>query len=321
MITSYEHYHHELVIDSLPKCITYDGKLPIRLNVSDIKMPEIGIGFHYTTKQQCEITILDYRNEWIDAIKKWYRYIFDTYSTKYYAISNHKIDGKVYEYDEDGNVTVTFNVYGIFPLSFNEDYYKDNVTIIFSTDSVGALEKVQGYKKENLFVKNVPTISDAIKNDYLSWDEYFMSIAVLTSLRSKDENTKVGSVIVSNDNKVLGTGYNWLPTSINESLFPTTNDIKNNSYENTKYAYVVHSELNAILNTTVLDLTGSRLYCTLFPCNECAKIISQKRISEVIYLSDKYHDESSYIASRKMFDAMNITTRKYEGNLKLINKQ
>lgn len=155
-------------------------------------------------------------------------------------------------------------------------------------------------------------------NPNISWDEYFMSLAILTSYRSKDENTKVGSVIVSKDNKVLGTGYNGLPTSINESLFPTTNDMKNNSYENTKYAYVVHSELNAILNTIVLDLTGSRLYCTLFPCNECAKIISQKRISEVIYLSDKYHDESSYIASRKIFDAMGIITRKYEGDLNSI---
>ena len=308
-------YHHVLVIENLPKCIMYEGKLPIRLNVNNIKMPEVGFGV-FCKRQPCEIIVLDCRDEWTGAIKKWYRCIFDTYSSKYYGISNHKIDGKVYEYDEDENVIASFDVYNMLPVMFNEDYlYEDRFTVTFSVENVGALEKVQGYKKENLFVKNVPTISDAIKNDYLSWDEYFMSIAVLTSLRSKDINTKVGSVIVSNDNKVLGTGYNWLPTSINESLFPTTNDIKNNSYENTKYAYVVHSELNAILNTTVLDLTGSRLYCTLFPCNECAKIISQKRISEVIYLSDKYHDESSYIASRKIFDAMNITTRKYEGNL------
>lgn len=176
---------------------------------------------------------------------------------------------------------------------------------------------------DDIFIEFNAKISDFIKitkkpNPNISWDEYFMSLAVLTSYRSKDENTKVGSVLVSNDNKILGTGYNGLPTSIDESLFPKSRE--GNLHE-TKYAYTIHAEANCLLNTTVFDISNSRMYVTLFPCNECAKLLIQKKVSEVIYLSDKYHDESSYIASRKMFDAMGIITRKYEGDLKLINKQ
>lgn len=171
------------------------------------------------------------------------------------------------------------------------------------------------YIEFSFTTKSTSTLNESTKEDTLScisWDEYFMSMALLTSLRSKDLNTKVGSVIVSSDNKILGAGYNGLPSSIDESLFPKSRD---GELHETKYAYVVHSELNAIINTTVLDLSNARLYCTLFPCNECAKIIVQKKIKEVIYLSDKYHNESSYIASRKLFDAMNVITRKYYGNL------
>lgn len=152
----------------------------------------------------------------------------------------------------------------------------------------------------------------ALKSN-LSWDEYFMNIAILTSLRSKDANTKVGSVLVDRLNRVVGTGYNGLPTGIDESLFPTARIGKNIS--EVKYAYVIHSEANCILNSTVYDISGSRLYVTLHPCNECAKLILQKRISEVIYLSDKYHDEPAYVASRKLFNAANVVTRKYEGTL------
>lgn len=168
---------------------------------------------------------------------------------------------------------------------------------------------------ELVIENNVPTVSEVLDNDHLSWDEYFANIALLAALRSKDKNTKVGCVIISKDNKILGSGYNGLPTGINESVFPTTNDKVHNSYDKTKYAYVTHAELNAILNTSIYDISGSRLYCTLFPCCECAKAILQKGIKEVIYLSDIHHDDPEYVASRKLFDVAGIVTRKYNGRI------
>ena len=154
-------------------------------------------------------------------------------------------------------------------------------------------------------------------NDKIEWDEYFMNVAILTSLRSSDMNTKVGSVLISPSNKIIGTGYNGIPKNLEHSIFPTTND-KSLPYNETKYAYVAHAELNAILNSTVFDLSNSKLYCTLFPCNECSKVIVQKGISEIIYLSDKYHDNPEYIASRKLLESANIIYRQYNGKL-LIN--
>ena len=172
------------------------------------------------------------------------------------------------------------------------------------------------YHDDSLFIKNDnPVVSDVLNSNYpISWDEYFMNIAILTSLRSSDLNTKVGSVIVSNDNKVLGTGYNGIPRNLDKQLFPTSND-KSLPYNETKYAFTVHAEMNALLNSTVFDLTNTKLYCTLFPCCDCVKMILQKGISEIIYLSDKYHDEASYIASRKLLDIANVPFRKYEGKL------
>lgn len=151
------------------------------------------------------------------------------------------------------------------------------------------------------------------ENTYLSWDEYFMNIAILASLRSKDLNTKVGSVLVK-DNKIIGTGYNGLPTGIDESLFPVSRD-QSLSYDKTKYAYTIHSEMNAILNCTMYDLTNAKLYVTLFPCCNCVKMLLQKRISEIIYLQDKYHDEPEYIASRKLLNASRVKYTLYDGKL------
>lgn len=221
------------------------------------------------------------------AIARWYADIFSSAG----KLIIDRADAEIIEYDEySKDVKLTINV-SLFPIcvEYNE--------IIFSA-------RLLNFK----IAESTP------KPNNLSWDEYFMSIAVLTSYRSKDENTKVGSVLVSNDNKILGTGYNGLPTSIDESLFPKSRE--GNLHE-TKYAYVIHSEANCLLNTTVFNISNSRMYVTLFPCNECAKLLIQKKVSEIIYLSDKYHDEPSYIASRKMFDAMGITTRKYEGDLKI----
>ena len=144
-----------------------------------------------------------------------------------------------------------------------------------------------------------------------------MNVAILTSLRSKDKNTKVGSVLVDSKNRIIGAGYNGLPSHIDESKFPTSNN-KSLPYNETKYAYVIHSEMNALLNTTVYDLSNSKLYVTLFPCCDCVKMILQKGIKEIIYLSDKYHDEPHYIASRKLLDEAGIKYRQYTGKL-LVN--
>lgn len=157
---------------------------------------------------------------------------------------------------------------------------------------------------------NYPTV----KNDPISWDSYFMNAAILTSRRSSDINTKVGSVLVSPSNKIIGTGYNGIPKGLDKSKFPTN---RNKDLHESKYGYVVHAEANALLNTTVFDLTDSKLYCTLFPCNECTKLCIQKGISEIIYLSDKHHDDPSYIASRRLLDAANIKYRQYDGDILL----
>lgn len=174
------------------------------------------------------------------------------------------------------------------------------------------------YNIDDLTVVNTnPTTYDIAKS-HLSWDEYFMNIAILTSLRSKDTNTKVGSVLVDGRNRIIGCGYNGLPSHIDESLFPTDRD-SDLPYNETKYAYIVHSELNAVLNTAVYDLTDSKLYVTLFPCCECVKVLLQKGISKIIYLSDKHHDDPYYVAARKLLDAANIEYSQYRGNILIPN--
>lgn len=161
---------------------------------------------------------------------------------------------------------------------------------------------------------NIYTEYPAVKDNQISWDEYFMNVAILTSKRSKDENTKVGACLVDACNRIIGCGYNGFIKGVDNSVFPSTRD---GEWINTKYPFVVHAELNAILNTTVFDLSNSKLFCTLFPCNDCAKVIIQKGISEVIYLSDKHHDLPEYVASRKLFEVANIITRQYDGELLL----
>ena len=147
------------------------------------------------------------------------------------------------------------------------------------------------------------------RTDYLSWDEYFMGIAKLSALRSKDPSTQVGACIVSDDNRILSIGYNGAPNGFHDDYFPW--DREGNPLE-TKYLYVCHAELNAILNFrgNKRDLENSKIYVALFPCNECAKAIIQSGIKEVVYLSDKYHDEVNFIASRKLFDECGVIYRK-----------
>ncbi|MFV0381753.1 MAG: deoxycytidylate deaminase [Breznakia sp.] len=140
------------------------------------------------------------------------------------------------------------------------------------------------------------------RENVLTWDEYFMGLAHLSALRSKDPATQVGACIVSPDKKVVGIGYNGLPKGCDDDVFPWG---KTGSSLETKYPFVVHAELNAILNSGT-DLRGCSVYVSLFPCNECAKAIIQSGIRRVIYEKDKYHHSESNKASRKMFDAANV---------------
>lgn len=146
------------------------------------------------------------------------------------------------------------------------------------------------------------------RTDYLSWDEYFMGIAKFSAGRSKDNNTQVGACIVSPENKILSVGYNGMPTGCNDDDMPWE---RSGDELNTKYPYVCHAELNAILNRSTGFLDGARIYVTLFPCNECAKAIIQCGIKEVIYEEDKYADSNGVIASKRMFDMSGVKYTQY----------
>ena len=149
------------------------------------------------------------------------------------------------------------------------------------------------------------------RKDYISWDEYFMAVAKLSSMRSKDPSTQVGACIVSKDNRILSIGYNGAPNGFSDERFPWGRKGEN---LDTKYPYVCHAELNAILNYrgSKKDLENSKIYVDLFPCNECAKIIIQSGIKEVIYLSDKYANSENNVASRKLFDECGVSYKKME---------
>ena len=147
------------------------------------------------------------------------------------------------------------------------------------------------------------------RKDYISWDEYFMGVAKLAAMRSKDPNSQVGCCIVSTDNKILSIGYNGFPRGCSDDEFPWDRE---GEPLDTKYIYVTHSELNAILNFRGGTLEGSRIYVTLFPCNECTKAIIQSGISEIIYDDDKYADTPSVLASKRMLHASGVTYRRYK---------
>ena len=146
------------------------------------------------------------------------------------------------------------------------------------------------------------------RKDYISWDEYFMGVAVLSSMRSKDPNTQVGACIVSDDNKIIGVGYNGFPRGCSDDDLPWARE---GGWCETKYPYVCHAELNALLNYSGFRLQGARIYTTLFPCNECTKALIQSGIKEIIYAEDKYADTASVMAAKKMMKSAGITYRKY----------
>ena len=152
------------------------------------------------------------------------------------------------------------------------------------------------------------------RDEYLSWDEYFMGIAYLSSMRSKDPSTQVGACIVDRENKIISMGYNGMPRCCHDDEYPWDR----NPGLDYKYLYVCHAELNAILNCHSGSLRDAVVYTTLFPCNECAKAIIQSGISEVVYFSDKYAETDSVLASKRMFDSAGVKYRPYSASGKEI---
>lgn len=150
------------------------------------------------------------------------------------------------------------------------------------------------------------------RDGYISWDEYFMGVALLSARRSKDPSTQVGACIVNDQNKIVGAGYNGLPTGCHDDDFPWD---KQGAFLETKYPFVCHAELNAILNNIGMDLKGCKIYTALFPCNECTKAIIQAGITEVIYLSDKYAGTDAAKASKLMLDTSGVRYRKVESSI------
>lgn len=147
------------------------------------------------------------------------------------------------------------------------------------------------------------------RTDYISWDEYFMGVAMMSGMRSKDPNTQVGACIVSGDNKILSMGYNGFPIGCSDDEFPW---VREGDPLDNKYFYTTHSELNAILNYRGGSLEGAKMYVTLFPCNECAKAIIQSGIKTVVYYNDKYEGTPSVIASKRMLKAAGVSYYAYE---------
>lgn len=157
--------------------------------------------------------------------------------------------------------------------------------------------------------KNISAVNNNKREDYLSWEEYFMAVAFLSAKRSKDPCSQVGACIVDEKNRIISVGYNGFPRGCDDNNFPWSKD--NTDPLEQKYMYVVHAEANAILNKNLVNVDGMRMYVALFPCNECTKLIIQAGIKEIIYMSDKHAHKAHTIASKRMLDAVGITYRQF----------
>ena len=155
----------------------------------------------------------------------------------------------------------------------------------------------------------------AKREDYISWDEYFMGVALLSAMRSKDPSTQVGACIVNADNRIVSVGYNGFPRGCSDEDFPWERSADNQN--DTKYPFVCHAELNAILNSNGIGVKGARIYVALFPCNECAKAIIQAGITEVIYISDKYAETDANKASRRMLESAGVKLTRFSSDKKI----
>ncbi|MGL5329434.1 MAG: deoxycytidylate deaminase [Peptostreptococcaceae bacterium] len=141
------------------------------------------------------------------------------------------------------------------------------------------------------------------RENYISWDDYFMGISLLSGMRSKDPSTQVGACIVDKNNRIVSIGYNGFVNGCSDEDFPWTRE---GEFLETKYPYVVHAEQNAILNSRGKTLEGCSIYVNLFPCHDCARNIIQSGIQKVYYLEDKYADTDSIKASKYMFEKANV---------------
>ncbi len=162
-------------------------------------------------------------------------------------------------------------------------------------------------------IKNMLVSSSEVtkRSETISWDDYFMSVAFLSSMRSKDPNTQVGACIVNDQKRIVGIGYNGFPRGCSDDELPWARHSESNNELDTKYPFVCHAEVNAILNKNSAGVEGCSLYVGLFPCNECAKIIIQSGIKEVVFLSDKYKNSNSMVASRKMMNMAKVIYRQH----------
>lgn len=146
------------------------------------------------------------------------------------------------------------------------------------------------------------------RSDYISWNEYFMEIAKLSAKRSKDPSTQVGACIINNENRIIGIGYNGMPNGITDDELPWG---KTGNFLDQKYAYVCHAEMNAIMNCTQMP-RNCTLYVTLFPCNECAKLVIQSGIKNIVYLDDKHINKDFTIASKRLLDRAKVSYKKFK---------
>ncbi|KAI3512811.1 hypothetical protein L1887_20130 [Cichorium endivia] len=158
------------------------------------------------------------------------------------------------------------------------------------------------------------------RNGYLSWDDYFMAVAFLSAERSKDPYRQVGACLVSQDGIILGIGYNGFPRGCSDDKLPWSKKSKNGDPLETKYLYVCHAEVNCILNTNHVSAVGQKLYVTMFPCNECAKVIIQSGVSEVIYFVEKSLEKADviYVASHKLLSLAGIKVRRHQTGINQI---
>jgi dCMP deaminase len=154
------------------------------------------------------------------------------------------------------------------------------------------------------------------REHYLTWDDYFMGIALLSAQRSKDPNTQVGACVVSPNKRIIGIGYNGFPAGCSDDVLPWSRE---GDFLDTKYPYVCHAELNAVINSRETNLQGCTLYVALFPCNECAKIVIQSGIKEIVYLSDKYADLDITKAAKRMFDLAGVKYSRLKSKVKSLN--
>ncbi|XP_077380783.1 deoxycytidylate deaminase isoform X2 [Festucalex cinctus] len=165
------------------------------------------------------------------------------------------------------------------------------------------MERVPGQKPDS-------GCSTKKREDYLEWPDYFMAVAFLSAQRSKDPSSQVGACIVNQENKIVGIGYNGMPNGCDDDQLPWARSADDRL--DTKYPYVCHAELNAIMNKNSADVKGCTMYVALFPCNECAKLIIQAGIKEVVYLSDKYHHTPEMTASRRLLNMAGVQFQQFK---------